>query len=207
MAEDGIPEILAEQRLGHQVPGIRGLYVHVSDRMRQELTAALQARWEDALRARAAISPHSPLPLLDELLLPYRPGENTRPAVAPTYPSTHATRPAKTISQISPKSRGDEMQQAERTRAKMPLTWPNSNCLRVGMAGFEPAASCSQSRRANQAAPHPVTPESLYRRPRLPCTSHRPTPRQSAPSLRRVHHRNPVRYVIAHNRRAGVAQW
>jgi len=26
MAEDGIPEILAEQRLSHQVPGIRGLY-------------------------------------------------------------------------------------------------------------------------------------------------------------------------------------
>jgi hypothetical protein len=25
----------------------------------------------------------------------------------------------------------------------------------VGMAGFEPAASCSQSRRANQAALHP----------------------------------------------------
>ena len=60
MAEDGIPEILAEQRLGHQVPGIRGLYVHVSDRMRQDLTAALQARWDEALRARAATSPHSP---------------------------------------------------------------------------------------------------------------------------------------------------
>ena len=27
--------------------------------------------------------------------------------------------------------------------------------LQVGMAGFEPAASCSQSRRANQAALHP----------------------------------------------------
>src|SRR5215470_15817730 len=26
----------------------------------------------------------------------------------------------------------------------------------VGMPGFEPGASCSQSRRANQAAPHPV---------------------------------------------------
>jgi Phage integrase family len=30
MAEDGIPEILAEQRLGHDVPGMRGLYAHVS---------------------------------------------------------------------------------------------------------------------------------------------------------------------------------
>jgi hypothetical protein len=33
----------------------------------------------------------------------------------------------------------------------------------VGMAGFEPAASCSQSRRANQAAPHPVEPNVAYR--------------------------------------------
>src|SRR6516165_7940574 len=68
MAEDGIPDILAEQRLGHEVPGMRGLYTHVSDRMREALIQALQARWEDSLRARAAISPHSPVPLLDELL-------------------------------------------------------------------------------------------------------------------------------------------
>ena len=68
MAEDGIPEILAEQRLGHQVPGMRGLYAHTSDRMRDDLKHALQTRWEDSLRARAAISPHSPVPLLDELL-------------------------------------------------------------------------------------------------------------------------------------------
>ena len=68
MAEDGIPEILAEQRLGHQVPGMRGLYTHASDRMRDDLKHALQARWEDSLRARAAISPHSPVPLLHELL-------------------------------------------------------------------------------------------------------------------------------------------
>jgi hypothetical protein len=68
MAEDGIPEILAEQRLGHQVPGMRGLYAHASDRMREDLKQALQTRWEESLRARAAIAPHSPLPLLDELL-------------------------------------------------------------------------------------------------------------------------------------------
>jgi hypothetical protein len=68
MAEDGIPDILAEQRLGHEVPGMRGLYTHVSDRMRKALAQALQARWEDSLRARAAIRLHSPVPLLDELL-------------------------------------------------------------------------------------------------------------------------------------------
>ena len=72
MAEDGIPEILAEQRLGHQVPGMRGLYAHASQRMRDELTAALQARWEESLRERAALDPYSPVPLLDNLLAPLR---------------------------------------------------------------------------------------------------------------------------------------
>ena len=72
MAEDGIPEILAEQRLGHQVPGMRGLYAHASQRMRDELTAALQVRWEESLQERAAIDPHSPVLLLDTLLAPYR---------------------------------------------------------------------------------------------------------------------------------------
>lgn len=72
MAEDGIPEILAEQRLGHDVPGMRGLYTHVTQAMREDLTAALQARWETSLRDRAALDPHSPVPLLDNLLAPYR---------------------------------------------------------------------------------------------------------------------------------------
>ena len=72
MAEDGIPEILAEQRLGHQVPGMRGLYAYASQRMRDELTAALQARWEESLRERAAIDPHSTVASLDTLLAPFR---------------------------------------------------------------------------------------------------------------------------------------
>ena len=72
MAEDGIPEILTQQRLGHEVPGMRGLYAHASDRMRDDLRAALQARWEDSLRARASIHERSPVPLLDELLSPFR---------------------------------------------------------------------------------------------------------------------------------------
>jgi hypothetical protein len=38
------------------------------------------------------------------------------------------------------------------------LTW----VLVVGMARFELAASCSQSRRANQAAPHPAKPTVAY---------------------------------------------
>jgi len=72
MAEDGIPEILAEQRLGHEVPEMHGLYAHASDRMRDDLKRALQARWEESLSARAAIDPLSPVSLLDELLAPFR---------------------------------------------------------------------------------------------------------------------------------------
>lgn len=72
MAEDGIPEILQALRLGHTVPGMRGVYTHVSDTMRAGLKDALQARWEASLRDRAAIAPHSPVPLLDGLLAPHR---------------------------------------------------------------------------------------------------------------------------------------
>ena len=41
LTEDSILEILAEQRLGHQVPGMRGPYAYASQQMRQKLTAAL----------------------------------------------------------------------------------------------------------------------------------------------------------------------
>ncbi len=85
-SEDGIPEILAEQRLGHDVPGMRSLYAHVSPRMRDDLIAALQARWEKSLRERASIDPRSPVLLLDNLLAPFRAGQK------------------KTISQIPPRT-------------------------------------------------------------------------------------------------------
>jgi hypothetical protein len=74
MAEDGIPEILAEQRLGHKVPGMRGLYAHASEWMRDELKAALQARWEDSLRERAAVHPHSSISARRTLRLSTRAG-------------------------------------------------------------------------------------------------------------------------------------
>ncbi len=82
---------------------MRGLYEHVSDRMREDLKAALQARWEDSLRERAALHEHSPVPLLDELLAPFR-----APAPEPVTPrDTQPDRPAsggreKMISQIPP---------------------------------------------------------------------------------------------------------
>jgi Phage integrase family len=110
MAEDGIPEILAEQRLGHQVPGMRGLYAHASDRMRDDLKQALQARWQESLNDRAAINERSPVPLLDQLLAPLRAG-NDDPDDQTTPQQTRRQRPApwdreKMISQIPPKFPG-----------------------------------------------------------------------------------------------------
>ncbi len=108
MAEENIPEILAEQRLGHQVPGIRGLYAHASDRMRDDLTAALQARWEDSLRERAALYPRSSLPLLDELLARIRAAKLPAPARPrglrhePMTPDLTSRNREKMISQIPP---------------------------------------------------------------------------------------------------------
>ena len=106
MAEDGIPEILAEQRLGHQVPGMRGLYAHASDRMRDDLRHALQVRWEDSLRERVAISPHSPVPLLDALLAPLRAttqqaASQAAPGETPQHQPSAGDR-EKMISQIPP---------------------------------------------------------------------------------------------------------
>ena len=51
---------------------MRGVYTHVSQTMRDELSAALQARWEASLRARAELAPRSPIRLLDDLLAPLR---------------------------------------------------------------------------------------------------------------------------------------
>jgi hypothetical protein len=73
MDEDQIADVLKSERLGHDEPGMRGVYGHVSQTMREELKAALQARWEESLRQRAALSPVSAVPLLNRLLAGIRP--------------------------------------------------------------------------------------------------------------------------------------
>lgn len=75
MIEDGIPEVAQFERLGHKLGGIRGVYSHPSDQLRQDILTALQKRWEDSLQARFEVCPHSPVPLLDKLLEPYREGK------------------------------------------------------------------------------------------------------------------------------------
>jgi hypothetical protein len=142
MAEDGIPEILAEQRLGHEVPGMRGLYAHASERMRDELKAALQARWEDSLRERAASHPHSPVPLLDQLLAPFR--GQTRESEDPLTPRERARDPAtpgdreKMISQIPPKFEADPTQATRARSAQRASDLVKHQNQRVELRGFEP---------------------------------------------------------------------
>jgi hypothetical protein len=66
--EDGIPYVAQSQQLGHEVPGMRGIYSHVTDRMLDEIREALQRRWLAALRARAALSRTSAVPALNGAL-------------------------------------------------------------------------------------------------------------------------------------------
>lgn len=58
MLDDGVPEVAQAERLAHRIPGVRGIYSHVTEAMRVRLVEALQARWEasqtgDARRLRA----------------------------------------------------------------------------------------------------------------------------------------------------------
>lgn len=73
MDEDGTPEVLKAERMGHEMPGMHGVYGHVSPAMRTDLKAALQERWEGSLHERARLSPHSIVPVLDALLAACRP--------------------------------------------------------------------------------------------------------------------------------------
>jgi hypothetical protein len=69
MDEVGTSYVLQSMQMGHEVPGMRGVYGHVSTRMRADLRAALQVAWDDALRQRAALWPRSSVGALDAILL------------------------------------------------------------------------------------------------------------------------------------------
>ena len=150
MAEDGIPEILAEQRLGHEVPGMRGLYAHASDRMRDDLKAALQARWDDSLRARAAIHPHSPVPLLDDYLAPLR--ERAHRKTKPLIPRVTQQEPPapggreKMISQIPPNRPESPTRRTRAGRPQRASDLVKQENQRVELRGFEPLTPSMRTR-------------------------------------------------------------
>jgi hypothetical protein len=162
LAEDGIPEILAEQRLGHEVPGMRGLYAHASGRMRDHLTAALQARWTDSLRARAAMYPRSPVPLRDELLAPFRP-QAQRPeddqlthATTPTHPTAPGGT-EKMISQIPPNNASGSTQEARAEPDERASYLVRHEIHRVELWGFEPQTPSMRTRCATGLRHSPKT--------------------------------------------------
>jgi len=68
----GIRYVLQSERMGHEVPGMRGVYSHITPGMRAELNAGLQALWEESLRQRASLAQTSGVAVLDELLAPQR---------------------------------------------------------------------------------------------------------------------------------------
>ena len=68
MEETRIPEVLSEDRLRHEIPGISGAYRHVTPAMRVDLVRAMTGAWESALDERLAMSPRSPVPVLGALL-------------------------------------------------------------------------------------------------------------------------------------------
>jgi hypothetical protein len=68
LEEAGVSDLLRSERMGHEVPGMRGVYGHVTPAMRAYLTDVLQERWDDALRERKQLSSRSVVPVLDGLL-------------------------------------------------------------------------------------------------------------------------------------------
>jgi hypothetical protein len=65
MDEDRIADVLKSERMGHEVPGMRGVYSHVSAAMRAELGMVLQGRWTASIRERAQLAPRTIVPVLD----------------------------------------------------------------------------------------------------------------------------------------------
>ena len=133
---------------------MRGLYAHASERMRDDLKAALQARWLDSLGARAAIAPHSPVPPLDELLGPIRAqaGPQTRGRADQMRPSVTRRDPAKPgdrekmISQIPPRTAADPTPGTGMGSSQRASDLAKHQNRRVELRGFEPLTPSMRTR-------------------------------------------------------------
>ena len=131
---------------------MRGLYAHASDRMRDELKQALQARWEDSLRARAAVHPHSPVPLLDHLLAPFRAkiedqAEQAAPRVTQQDLSILRNR-EKLISQIPPRTPEDPSPATRVRPIRRASDLAEHQVQRVELRGFEPLTPSMRTERS-----------------------------------------------------------
>jgi hypothetical protein len=86
----GVRYVLQSERMGHEVPGMRGVYSHITPGMREDLTAGLQELWEASVHERARISARSPVLVLDALLAGFR--EPTNKIGSLSSPGTWATK-------------------------------------------------------------------------------------------------------------------
>lgn len=68
MEELGTPSKLMDERMGHEDGSVQAVYSHITPEMRRNLLAGLTAMWEAALDERRALSPGSPVGVLDQLL-------------------------------------------------------------------------------------------------------------------------------------------
>jgi integrase len=71
MDNRGVQKVLRDLVMGHRTVGMEGVYAHVTPQSRTALAAADEADWKSSLVSRAAISPHSPVAVLDALLGPF----------------------------------------------------------------------------------------------------------------------------------------
>ncbi|MEU7313070.1 LacI family DNA-binding transcriptional regulator [Streptomyces sp. NPDC007083] len=62
------PKVLKDERMGHVDSSMSAHYSHVTDEMRRDLVEGLTRLWEEALDQRRALSPGSPVAVLDRLL-------------------------------------------------------------------------------------------------------------------------------------------
>ncbi|MBT2425163.1 MULTISPECIES: LacI family DNA-binding transcriptional regulator [Streptomyces] len=68
MEDLGTEKVLMDQRMGHIDGSVSARYAHVTPGMRKRLMIGLTEQWEAALAARLAMSPTSPVHVLDALL-------------------------------------------------------------------------------------------------------------------------------------------
>jgi hypothetical protein len=68
----GVQETLKSERMGHDMPGMAGVYGHIMPEWRRRLRAQLQELWETSLRERAELDDGSAVSMLNGLLAPYR---------------------------------------------------------------------------------------------------------------------------------------
>jgi integrase len=64
----GIRYVLQSERMGHEAPGMRGVYSHITPRMRAELRDGLQELWETSLEERARLTERSAVAMLDDIM-------------------------------------------------------------------------------------------------------------------------------------------